>query len=588
MSTHPVRWVTPCVWTSLLVGCHAAAVVQPPPPQPPTITGTVSYDDGSPAAGALVAVTNLATDRQVDVLTTDRVGQFQAALPSGDYAFAITAGRGFALVEKQAVPASGMRVALSHACEPTRGRLRGAVTPTHVRFARKSSASGDVFVASVDTDGGFALCLPEAYYTLYTTGQTLSLPTDIAVAKTTHPLDIQGFARGEVQRPPPAMPRIAADLHTLVDDIVAHDPTIIGMGEGTHGTSEFFSMRSELTLELIRTARVGLVLLESDAMNAVAVDDYVSGADVDVTKVVAGLGFWVTDTYEFIDFLKRIREHNQQSDHKVHVWGVDVQNTVLPATLLLANADALSIEPQDQELLKATTVRRAKEIVNLPPDQRARLDALLARLANPRGPGRKDLLVAVAARSLAIQINYWVGDMRGEYRARRDAGMAALASTLVAQSGVARACLWAHDGHIARQGSSRMLGENLAASQSLRYYGIGFYLYEGTTRAWDAAQRIGVISHPIPEAAPYMLEGAVMHATGMPAVAWLPLRALPEPLRTWLDTPRLVREVGAQYTGLDEVTTLRDARRSFDAVVVIKHGRDSSPTPTGIRRAKQE
>jgi erythromycin esterase len=549
--------------------------------------GTVSYEDGSPGAGALIAVTNLATDTQVGVLAADRAGRFESALPRGDYALAVTTDRGFAWVEKQPVPGFDIHVVLARACEPVRGLLRGAMTPTYVRLGRKSGASGDIFVASVKPGGEFAICVPAGYYTAYTTGQTLSFLTDISISPTTRRVEIEGFARDDVQHPPPSLPRIPAGLNVLVDDILSSQPTIIGLGEGTHGTSEFISTRGELTLELIRKARVGLILFELDAISAVALDDYVNGDDVDVTKAVSELGFWVTDTYEFIDFIKLIREYNQNSKKKVHIWGIDAQNTVRPANVLLASAGSLSIDPQDQELLKATTVRRAKDLSRLSPEQRARLDALLSRLQNPLGPAKQDLVISVAARSLALQIDYWAGDMRGEYRGRRDSAMAALAGYLIAQTGAERACLWAHDGHIARQGTTRTLGANLAAIPSLRYYGVGFYLYEGTTRAWDGAQRIGVISHPIPEAPPYLLEGAVMRVTGAPAVAWLPLRGLPEPLRAWLETPRFVREVGAQYTGLDEVTILRHARRSFDALVVIKHGHDSTPTPTGIRKAKQ-
>jgi hypothetical protein len=111
---------------------------------------------------------------------------------------------------------------------------------------------------------------------------------------------------------------------------------------------------------------------------------------------------------------------------------------------------------------------------------------------------------------------------------------------------------------------------------ALRYYGIGFYLYEGCARAWDAAAKVGVIPNTISAAAPYMVEGAVMRATGMPTVAWLPLDKLPRALSDWLDTPRLVREVGAAYVD-DQVETLRRIREAFDAIVVIRTGHDSTP-----------
>src|SRR5678815_4729054 len=90
--------------------------------------------------------------------------------------------------------------------------------------------------------------------------------------------------------------------------------------------------------------------------------------------------------------------------------------------------------------------------------------------------------------------HYWGGDMLGQYRGRRDAGMAALAGFVTSQLGVERACLWAHAGHVSREPSQAMLGQRLVEIPSVRYYAIGFYVYEGSVRAWDAAAKIGVIS----------------------------------------------------------------------------------------------
>jgi erythromycin esterase-like protein len=162
--------------------------------------------------------------------------------------------------------------------------------------------------------------------------------------------------------------------------------------------------------------------------------------------------------------------------------------------------------------------------------------------------------------------------------------MAALASFITSQLHVKRACLWAHNGHVAKQGNVPMLGQNLASQLDRRYYSIGFYLYAGSARAWDATAKVGVISHSISAAPPYMLEGAAMQLAGFPQIAWLPLRQLPTKFRSWLDTPRLVREVGAVYIDADETLSLRNIPATFDAVVVIKNGHDSTPTPTGVRK----
>lgn len=173
------------------------------------------------------------------------------------------------------------------------------------------------------------------------------------------------------------------------------------------------------------------------------------------------------------------------------------------------------------------------------------------------------------------------------FSARRDAGMASLTNFIVAQIGAQRACLWAHAAHISREANTGRMGYQLSKIPSLRYYGVGFYIYEGSARAWDPGAKIGVIPHEIPRAPSHTMESMIMEATGTPEIAWAPIRNLPPASRKWLEIPRFVRELGAVYVDTEDMMTLRNIPEAFDAVVVIKLGHDSSPTATGVRRAAQ-
>lgn len=564
--------------------------MHPPPSHPPSFAGTAVYADGSPAKHARIAIVDLASGRQVDVVPVDDAGRFQSDLAAGDYALAVTSERGFAWIEKERAPNPAYRLALSQTCHRVTGSVTVHAPGARVSFLRKSSFTGDVFLAEVGPDGRFAACLPPARYAVSLSGSALSFvrETDVPASG---PLRIEGFLADEVRRAPAALEHAAADLAGLVADVVARDPEIIGLGEATHGTGELVTERGALTLELARRAGVRLVLLEVDAIAAATLDDYVTGGEVDLARAVAALGFWVTDTYEFLHFLGQLRAYNATAAgaDQVHVWGVDVQNTALPVAVLVDRAGALAIADDEQALLKVVAEGRGKPVRTLEPAGLARLDALLARLATPAGRSREGLLVAVAARSLATQLGYWEGDLQALYGLRRDTGMAQLATFITEQLGAPRACLWAHAAHVAKTDSGEsMMGHNLAAALGARYYAIGFYLQQGSARAWDAAGAIGVISHPIPTAPAYTVEGAVMAAAGEPAVAWLAFDRAPAPLRAWLARPRFVRELGSAY--VDEATTmkLRNMRTAFDGVAVIKTGHDSSPTPTGVRTADHD
>lgn len=553
--------------------------------RPATLGGSVMYEDGTPAVGARISISDPVTGDNADVVAADAAGRYRSHVPAGAYAIAVASQKGFSWDASVAVPDMQHHVKLSTTCHTLTGGIDRSAPGVTVNFERQSSNKGDTFVATVQSDKTFVICLPEGQYRAYLSGDLSSSSTKIDLPGTTR-LQLQAIPTRELIRPPVGLAPMRADLDALIADIAARKPKLIGLGEATHGTAEFYSSRQRLTFELIRRGHVRLLLFELDAIACVALDDYVNGGDVDLEKAVAALGFWTTDTHEFLHFLRSLRELNATVRQKIHLWGVDIQNTTLPIGVLNRNADELGITGEQLALLGRLTKRGAgvKEFSEL---ERSNINALLQRLSTPRSSARRDLLNAVAARSLSLQLEYWTGDTSSWSRKRRDIGMASLSKFIVESSGLDAACLWAHDAHISKEPNEAMLGYHLSLAD-LRYYSIGFYLMAGSTRAWDPGAKIGVISHSVPIAPAYTVEGVVSATTGMPTVAWLPLKHLPSSLRTWLDVPRFVREVYAVYNGPKATLVLRDIPVAFDAIVVIRSGHDSSPTATGVRSATQE
>lgn len=562
---------------TIVAGCQQAAY-RVDPPRPVTLAGTVVYANGAPAGDSYVTVTNTDSGIQSEVLVADRLGRFKGRFADGNYALAISAARGFAWVEKLRIPNADTVFRLMHPCLPINGEVRGSFASGRISFILKSQFTGDTFVTPVRKDGSFAACLPPATYLASLTGRSLSLVKEFTLPETTN-LIIEGFSDEVVRRSPAKAERINTSLQVLVDDIVTRRPAIIGLGEATHGTAEFVTARAALTFELVRTMDARLLLFEFDAIAGVALDDYVNGADVDLAKAVIDLGFWITNTVEFLDFLRQVRHHNQNSSAKLHIWGVDVQNTDRPSDVLLSAADELSIDGPTLLALKKAAAKHGKAVLDLGTAERAQLESLLLRLSEPKGTTRKDLLISVAARSLITQFGYWGGDMQGELTRRRDQGMAGLASFLSSQFPGSPACLWAHDGHVSKESNTPKMGRYLSALPSwspLPYYAIGFYLYQGSARAWDYAGKVGVISHPIPVAPHYALEHVLMDAGGHPDVAWVPLRRVSAALASWLKVPRFARLLGAVYKSEQDMMTLQNTLEAFDAVVVIGRGHDST------------
>jgi hypothetical protein len=439
-------------------------------PVAPRIEGIATYEDDTPAAAATITITSLDSGDQVAVAVADLHGRFAVSIAAGTYALAATTEHGAAWIERRIISGTGIAVKLTKECESISGRVeRASTSGVQVKFGRHSFQTGDTFITPARRDGTFSLCVPRGQYTAFLTGSMLSTGVRVA-APPSAPVQLRGYPTSEVKRAPEIRERATYDITELVSDILRAQPLLIGLGEATHGSAEFVTMRSKLTFELARRAQLQLVLLENDAIAASSLDTY----------------------------------------------------------------------------------------------------------------------LALAARSLVIQVGYMDGDTASMYDARRDEGMAQLARFIVDRLGVRRACLWAHGDHVARiSEGSESVGLRLAAAFANNYYPIGFYLYEGTSRAWDAAGKIGVISHAFDPAPAYTVESVLLSAATASDVVWIPLRRLSQNLRAWLDVPRYVRALGAVYGGPERTMLLLNIVSAFDAVVVIEVVHDSSPTPTGVREVKQ-
>ncbi|MBC7977248.1 MAG: erythromycin esterase family protein [Myxococcales bacterium] len=549
------------------------------------------YEDGTPAAGAVLGFTTLSSGAQVAVVKADDRGGFRAPLPPDVYALTATTSRGHSWVERRALSGNENTIRMLENCHVTAGRVTSAVPGVaDVHLEREGAGTGERYVTYADKNGDFRFCLPAGVYTASVSGELLA-PESGVVIPSKIDIRLPSYPTEKIRSAPEPVERVSHGIEILIRDIEQHEPKVVGLGEATHGSAEFVSARAALTFALARQSGLQTILLENDAIVAMEIDRYVNGEDVNIAKVATDLGFWTTDTYEFLQFLGQVRTYNQKlppmSPARLRIWGVDAQETAPPVELLVAHAAELRLSEQEIALLHSLVAKRGAIVKGFDGGQRASLDQLLSRLAVPRGESLRDTQLVVAATSLAIQVGYLDGDVQGLYNARRDAGMAKLAQLIVSATGTKRACFWAHNDHVARvsQVGYQSIGQLLATAFPGRYYPVGFYLFKGSARAWDAEEKIGVISHRFKPAPAFTVEGALMNATRFPDIAWVPFGPLPPTLRSWFKLPRYARELGATSNGEARTMILFDMPSAFEAAVVIKYVHDSSPTPTGIRKA---
>jgi erythromycin esterase-like protein len=123
----------------------------------------------------------------------------------------------------------------------------------------------------------------------------------------------------------------ADDLRALVEE--AGDADVVLLGEASHGTSEFYTLRAELTKRLIREKGFRFVAVEGDWPSCYTLNRYVkqySQAASGVREAMRDFNRWPTWMWanrEIVELTEWLREYNAGPDgprSKIGFYGLDV------------------------------------------------------------------------------------------------------------------------------------------------------------------------------------------------------------------------------------------------------------------------
>lgn len=144
--------------------------------------------------------------------------------------------------------------------------------------------------------------------------------------------------RGEIARVARPL-RSPADLDPLVD--AAAGCRYVLLGEASHGTSEYYRWRAELTRRLIAEAGFSFVAVEGDWPDCFEVNRWVkagAGRSDSAREVLGRFARWPTWMWandEVADFLSWLRDHNTLTGGQVGFYGLDVYSLWESMTLVV-------------------------------------------------------------------------------------------------------------------------------------------------------------------------------------------------------------------------------------------------------------
>ncbi|HET9714031.1 MAG TPA: erythromycin esterase family protein [Pyrinomonadaceae bacterium] len=175
-----------------------------------------------------------------------------------------------------------------------------------------------------------------------------------------------------------------ADLQPLKK--IFREVRIIGLGEATHGTREFFLFKHRLLEFLVKEMDVRVLAIETGYSSTSDINDYVMGKSVDAAQALARQGFWPLDTSEMRAMLDWIRAYNVRvpAYKKVKFVGFDIHyNDVGKQKILAYLRRAAPERVTATETLFSIDIEKSLETAFFTKSQKER-EAILGKLIEMR------------------------------------------------------------------------------------------------------------------------------------------------------------------------------------------------------------
>lgn len=369
------------------------------------------------------------------------------------------------------------------------------------------------------------------------------------------------------------MPSVAgAELGPLLDRI--GDAPVVLLGEATHGTSEFYRLRSRITRALVERKGFTTIAIEGDWPDAARVDRYVRdrmrpGPDF---EVFSRFPTWMWRNAEVAELVGWLRDHNRMVDdpaREVGFCGLDLYS------LYTSRDEVLSYLRRIDPEAEAVARRRYECLTPWQRDPAAYGHAVVTG----RFAGCEEGVVATLSDLLKRRLEYEadtgdayldaaqnavvVANAERYYRAMysgsrvswnlRDQHMFETLQTIRAARGPgAKVVVWEHNSHVGDASATEMgaRGEHNVGMLCRRHFGddaylVGFGTDHGTVAAasdWGGPMQVKSVrpSHS-------RSYERVFHDSGVEAFM-LHLREPRRPeVRTELAPPRLERAIGVIY-----------------------------------------
>lgn len=362
---------------------------------------------------------------------------------------------------------------------------------------------------------------------------------------------------------------------------------IVALGEGTHGTSEFFKMKHRLTRFLAEEMDFTIFAIEANMPEARKVNHYVLTGEGDPKEALAGLYFWTWNTAEVLDMIEWMRAYNKSGKGRIEFYGFDMQFVDVAIEGVsgfikkaepgyVSMMESLYGEVKDQEKVnRAKRSNGSGEYTLWYEAAKKVYDHVVAKREEYIKVYKvEEVEWVIQDANIVVQ----AAECNMEGKRSRDESMAENLEWILqhAPQGT-KVVTWAHNGHVCKSGEYfKPMGQFLEERYKGDMIVFGFAFHQGT---YTAVGENGISVYDTSPSEPGSVEW-FFKSTGMPRFI-LDLRTVSEgePGSQWLKQSWDFRSIGA--LAMDYGFSSRVVIKDYDAIIYIENS-----TPSGCFRFK--
>lgn len=290
------------------------------------------------------------------------------------------------------------------------------------------------------------------------------------------------------------------------------DCEIVGLGEATHGTKEFFELKHRIFKYLVEKHDFKIFAFECDMGESYFVDNFVTKGEGDIDDIMINkMHFWTWRTQEVKELLLWMMEYNSEKldENKIHFIGVDCQYMTHQSEIIINYFNKTNITLPEEHLqflneineigsnlrdyyLNNVTLEKKEEINYNVDNLITKLEDLKDELINASSEYEYQFIKQIALNiKQANEMHYGsIHDNQKNYRDMYMAQNTLWTKGLFGEN--TKVALWAHNWHVSNINSSYSpMGYHLKEELQDKYQILGFAFSLGNFTAVSINKGLG-------------------------------------------------------------------------------------------------